>query len=441
MKRVIILALTMFFAILGYAQTIKLTSIPWTEDIYSKTWTFNQNGTITQKQTYTRSGLLGGVYCTVQIVMTRTGTKWKQHGDTLQCEDIPLQISLNVNLKDAHSYSTAQKQRINAAIPTLKQQLIKEERQNWQSKVGDKYLKYIDRYSPQEFWLKSNYWEEGLWLHRDIEQMTAAQKASYKKMVAEFEAQLQKGKEIREAAIREAEAAKREAEAKAKREAEAKAKREAEEREKRAEEERIKAEKVYFDRIGIEKKVSYDKAVAEGVKLVDLGLSVRWADRNLGASSVTDKGEFYAWGDITPITKEETWAPAYSPVTKPKKGAVLDATSDPATVKWGAGWHVPTVEQWKELFEKCSMKENDDHTGVVFTGPNGNTITFPFTHYTYWAHYWANSIDFKNFAHNASIPRKAPSKIVNGYTLESSDTPKTDSMNAGHLLPVRAVME
>ena len=38
-------------------------------------------------------------------------------------------------------------------------------------------------------------------------------------------------------------------------------------------------------------------------KTVDLGLSVKWADRNVGASSSTDGGYYYAFGEIT--TKSE----------------------------------------------------------------------------------------------------------------------------------------
>jgi len=33
------------------------------------------------------------------------------------------------------------------------------------------------------------------------------------------------------------------------------------------------------------------------LKAVDLGLSVKWASFNMGASSETDSGELYYWGD------------------------------------------------------------------------------------------------------------------------------------------------
>lgn len=199
------------------------------------------------------------------------------------------------------------------------------------------------------------------------------------------------------------------------------------------------ADSAYQQNIGQEKFASLKKAEKEGVKLVDLGLSVKWADRNIGSSSSCDKGLYFAWGEVIPRTLDENRK--YKPIIKPKKNAVLDVTSDPATVRWGLGWHVPTIKQWKELFEKCTISENNDHTGVIFTGPNGNIITIPFTEYTYWAHYWANSISYKNSAHIACVPRKAPDQMVAGYELKSSEAPKISSFFVEEPLPIRAVME
>ena len=35
-------------------------------------------------------------------------------------------------------------------------------------------------------------------------------------------------------------------------------------------------------------------------QIIDLGLSVKWADRNLGASSPSDFGAYFGWGEVTP---------------------------------------------------------------------------------------------------------------------------------------------
>ncbi|MBQ5548198.1 MAG: hypothetical protein IIT33_05095, partial [Prevotella sp.] len=37
-----------------------------------------------------------------------------------------------------------------------------------------------------------------------------------------------------------------------------------------------------------------------GVEAVDLGLSVKWANMNLGASKSSDYGTYYAWGETKP---------------------------------------------------------------------------------------------------------------------------------------------
>ncbi len=228
--------------------------------------------------------------------------------------------------------------------------------------------------------------------------------------------------------VQEAEAkAKREAEEKARREAEEKAKREAEEKARLAEEARIKAENEYWARIGIEKKASADKAAAEGVKLVDLGLSVRWADRNIGAANPKDRGAEFRWGEVTPCS---SYLDKYKPVMKPKKGAVLDAMSDPATVKWGVGFHVPTPEQWKELFEKCTFMLDEQNETIIVTGPNGNHIIFP---YGADVSNWTNTMSTeKKEAYMSCIVVRRNAKKIDNYLWESETK---------YRYPVRAVME
>lgn len=184
-----------------------------------------------------------------------------------------------------------------------------------------------------------------------------------------------------------------------KKETEAKAIREAEERAKLAEEARIKAENEYWARMGTEKKASADKAATEGVKLVDLGLSVRWADRNVGAKSPEDDGFFFRWGEITPLF---SLSAKYKPVIKPKKGAVLNEESDPATVRWGVGFHVPTPQQWEELFSKCTFKLDSEKKVVIVKGPNGNTISIADS--LYWTN--AMSVDEKGKAQYVCVGEK-----------------------------------
>ena len=91
--------------------------------------------------------------------------------------------------------------------------------------------------------------------------------------------------------------------------------------------------------------------------MVDLGLSVRWADRNIGATLRTDYGAYFAWGETSP--KNEYTTDTYIHY----KGGYLDIGDniggteyDPATVNWGENYMTPTREQFQELIDNCTWK-------------------------------------------------------------------------------------
>ncbi len=332
-KKLFLMAAMLLMSVCSFAQNnntaIKLAGITWREDMYVKTWTFNQNGNITKKETGTLSRRLGGVYCTVEIVQTRIGTKWKLNGDTLRCEDIPLQISVNVKLQNAFSYSAAQKQSINAAIPALKQQIINEERQKWQSRVGKKYFYAIRRYSPKEFWLQyGGYAYDDIWLHRDLEHMTAAQKTAYDKLVAEFE--VEKAKE------------------KAKQEAEEKAKREAEE-------------------------MAIKKSIVDGYVNLGLPSGTLWAACNVGATNPEDIGDYFAWGETkgynggkTNFSENNYFDHNEIKYSNTRLAGLheLELTDDAASVNLGPDWRMPSKMQFEELL-------NSNYTTTKFITLNG----------------------------------------------------------------------
>lgn len=188
--------------------------------------------------------------------------------------------------------------------------------------------------------------------------------------------------------------------------------------------------------LGADKTASLEKAEKEGVKLVDLGLSVLWADRNVGADDLTDQGNLYAWGEIEPKTKSSD--SKYNPIIKLKKGAVLDSASDPATVRWGTGWHVPTEAQWRELINKCTIREHNSRMGIIVIGPNGNSIFLPFSNYYKAVSCWAN---------NASPTTKNVMSVIfrKGNNISIGEIPFYKDIYSVNpksvILPVRAVME
>lgn len=113
--------------------------------------------------------------------------------------------------------------------------------------------------------------------------------------------------------------------------------------------------------------------VENGHKWVDLGLSVKWATCNVGASKPEYAGDYYAWGEV--VTKREYNSDNYKHsglfaikkyVTDKGKGLVgngkvdgkssLDSEDDVAHVKWGGTWRIPTKEELEELRVECTWK-------------------------------------------------------------------------------------
>ena len=123
--------------------------------------------------------------------------------------------------------------------------------------------------------------------------------------------------------------------------------------------------------------------VHNGYEWVDLGLSVLWATCNVGASSPSDYGNYYAWGETkTKSSYTEENSKTYN-VDMPDISG--DPKYDAATANWGEGWRMPTKEELEELVYKCDWQwtSQGDHRGYKVTGPNGNSILLPSTGWRY----------------------------------------------------------
>ena len=94
-----------------------------------------------------------------------------------------------------------------------------------------------------------------------------------------------------------------------------------------------------------------------GPSYVDLGLSVKWATFNLGASVPEGYGDYYAWGETNTKTNysSSTYSVSSSYYSLTNR-TVLDPSDDAAAVKWGDKWRMPTREEMSELLDdtKCS---------------------------------------------------------------------------------------
>ena len=128
-----------------------------------------------------------------------------------------------------------------------------------------------------------------------------------------------------------------------------------------------------------------------GHEYVDLGLSVKWATCNVGASSPEDYGNYYAWGETSTKSSydednRETW-----------EKEIGGTSRDVARVKWGSPWRLPNKADFDELLDSdnCTWTwtTQGGHKGYKVTSrKNGNSIFLPAAGYRYGASpYYAGS--------------------------------------------------
>lgn len=160
-----------------------------------------------------------------------------------------------------------------------------------------------------------------------------------------------------------------------------------------------------------EAKTTADYATPE---MVDLGLSVKWASFNLGATKPEEYGDYYAWGETEPYY-EPGYAYSDDPIWKAGKESgydwpsykwcmgsdnsmtkycsnssygyngftdtkiVLDPEDDAAHVHLGDKWRMPTHDEMNELKTKCTYEwtRMNGIYGYKVSGPNGNSIFLP----------------------------------------------------------------
>lgn len=129
---------------------------------------------------------------------------------------------------------------------------------------------------------------------------------------------------------------------------------------------------------------------AQSPKAKDLGLSVRWADRNVGASSPEEYGEYFAWGE-TETKRFYGDQSKYKYIDSKKyrkynyvhfigKHTVdslftLQKVDDVATQRYGSNWRMPTAEEIEELFAKCTFIKGELKGAKGFFVTNADTTS------------------------------------------------------------------
>ena len=115
-----------------------------------------------------------------------------------------------------------------------------------------------------------------------------------------------------------------------------------------------------------------------GHEWVDLGLSVKWATCNVGATSPSDYGDYFAWGEIR---TKSSYTENNSKTYKKHMGDIAgNSKYDAARANWGSTWRMPTKKEFQELKDQCiwTWTSQGGHSGYRVTSKtNGNSIFLP----------------------------------------------------------------
>ena len=124
---------------------------------------------------------------------------------------------------------------------------------------------------------------------------------------------------------------------------------------------------------------------------VDLGLpsGTKWANMDLGSFSIYERGQIYGWADPQGNHKVDDYYYHCDPehIELIKWDSSLFGGNNPPSdisgtdldivnVNLKNGWVLPTIDDFKELVQNCSMTYviyNNIHA-INFLGPNGNSI-------------------------------------------------------------------
>lgn len=136
----------------------------------------------------------------------------------------------------------------------------------------------------------------------------------------------------------------------------------------------------------------------DGVEAVDLGLSVKWANMNVGAKKDSGFGMYFAWGETKPKEYYSwgtySWSKGDSnflmKYSVNDKLIRLSPTDDAARANWGGNWRMPTVEEFDELVDpnKCTWEwtTKDGVNGYKVTGKKtGKSIFLPITGFRFYS--------------------------------------------------------
>lgn len=205
--------------------------------------------------------------------------------------------------------------------------------------------------------------------------------------------------------------------------------------------------------LGVNSQSQTSRSSPSELKYIDLGLSVKWASCNIGASKPEEAGNYYSWGE-TRAKGDYSWG-TYKWARGEKftltkynwrsdNGIVdnkmnLESQDDVATVKYGVGYRIPTKEEWDELMKYCKWEwiTRGSINGYKVTSyENGNSIFLPvvgcrgirgeLVNYNYEGYYWTSSLGREKYYGGECLPYSAAFNkdriYINGFSRQSGHT-------------------
>ncbi|MCQ2336612.1 MAG: hypothetical protein MJ010_05490, partial [Paludibacteraceae bacterium] len=160
----------------------------------------------------------------------------------------------------------------------------------------------------------------------------------------------------------------------------------------------------------------------------------KWAEYNVGATSVGDYGGYYCWGS------SENKGSAYPKVTIMIQGTEYDTAKN----LWGSNWQMATQEDFGNLIANCDVQWTDNYNGTgkagrVYTGKSEgyteNSVFFPAA--GYYSSSEVKDGDKGNYWTDVSLNKNTSYRFL----FDNSTASEAKSFGRGNCLSVRAILK
>lgn len=198
---------------------------------------------------------------------------------------------------------------------------------------------------------------------------------------------------------------------------------------------------------GDEDGISKATGVIDGYEYVDLGLSVKWATKNIGASSPEKSGTYFLFSTEKP--KGTTSVALELLFAGYEKGdSIAGSGLDNASAQMSSRWKTPTKAQIEELINNCEDEEFELNgiTGLRLTSrKNGKSIFIPAVglkdvntlRHESSIYLWSSTISSLIASGGDGYVLTGTHKTLGGYSIYASNHYSIDNQK----IPIRAITD